>query len=416
MGVEMNQKINIDQLIDSFNAKGCQRPQPAGEYGYRNCGSNRPEVCSYCANLHHIDSKIYIESGIKKTEPETAEEGQQPRNATNDSYKFFFVTISGPSFGKVHSRNNNGHCLCGQIHPQDDPILGVAFNATNKTHKYNYLDQVIWNSNASLLWKRSAENFRRYRIKEAEHVRVFEWQKRGVLHSHAIFKIPDTYSDETILEAFHYLRNQTVLDTQNPIKKKDGSTEPRIIKWGGAPRANEPMKWSHGGFQIDKLEISDKAVPRYMTKVIGYTAKNVGKNDLIKTHPGRIQMIDNLDKAAREKFICGKKCKGKECKNRAHNQFGFNGQILTATTNWSDTTKTEIANRRKEYAEEKMTEKGLDAYMSEIQQQHRKNLEIGALVASKKQRDLIQKDGRELFKPDLARRKRLLDWRNSQGS
>jgi hypothetical protein len=125
-----------------------------------------------------------------------------------------------PSFGYVHSRREKKrthkdqpvkalpcrprrepeYCphgvnlVCNRTHREGEKCLGQALCG----RCYDYQHQVVWNLYAGELWRRTAQHVRRLLTRQArEHgakvrvsyAKVAEFQARGVVHFHAIFRL-----------------------------------------------------------------------------------------------------------------------------------------------------------------------------------------------------------------------------------
>jgi hypothetical protein len=128
-----------------------------------------------------------------------------------------FVTFTAPSFGPVHSRRAQGLLVlpchpyrqgqrcshgrragCWQRHDLDDPKLGEPLCALC----YQSGAQVLWNALAGRLWSRTPIYLYRAlaqlaglpeaelrRLVRVSFAKVAEYQRRGAVHFHAIFRL-----------------------------------------------------------------------------------------------------------------------------------------------------------------------------------------------------------------------------------
>jgi hypothetical protein len=172
------------------------------------CGNRRASVCPSCSATYQADSFQLLAAGLRggKGVPETV--AGHPR---------LFVTLTAPSFGRVHSRKAQGRLVypchpfrhgqrcphggrvgCWQRHDADDPRLGEPLCA----RCYQTGAQVLWNALAGRLWSRTTIYLYRALaqlagLPEAElralvrvsFAKVAEYQKRGAVHFHAIFRL-----------------------------------------------------------------------------------------------------------------------------------------------------------------------------------------------------------------------------------
>jgi replication initiator protein RepSA len=173
------------------------------------CGNRRASVCAPCARLYQADVFHLIRAGM------VGGKGVAEGVVT---HPMAFVTLTAPSFGRVHTRADRfgqvelchgkpgvrtcAHGVdrsCGQVHDADDPLLGTPLCA----ECYRYRDAVVWNALAPGLWRSFTRRMRRVTLpyvldvrtrKRADVVRVSfakvaEFQRRGAVHFHAVIRL-----------------------------------------------------------------------------------------------------------------------------------------------------------------------------------------------------------------------------------
>jgi hypothetical protein len=177
------------------------------------CGNRRASVCPSCSATYQADSFQLLAAGLRggKGVPETV--AAHPR---------LFVTFTAPSFGQVHARKAQGLLVypchpyrqgqrcphgrragCWQRHEEDDSRLGEPLCIGC----YQTGAQVLWNALAGRLWSRTTIYVYRAlaqlaglreadvrRLVRVSFAKVAEYQKRGAVHFHAIFRL-DAASD-----------------------------------------------------------------------------------------------------------------------------------------------------------------------------------------------------------------------------
>jgi hypothetical protein len=123
------------------------------------CGNRRASRCQPCSYVYREDARHLVRAGLLggKGVPESVAE-----NIT------LMVTLTGPSFGAVHSAGKHAprpcrpgppqhRCLhgrplaCFTRHERDDPIVGEALCPSC----YQAERHVIWNSLSTELWRRT---------------------------------------------------------------------------------------------------------------------------------------------------------------------------------------------------------------------------------------------------------------------
>ena len=172
------------------------------------CGNRRVSVCPSCSATYQADQFQLLAAGLRggKGIPDTV--ARHPR---------LFVTFTAPSFGRVHSRKAQGLLVfpchpyrqgqrcphgrragCWQRHDEDDPRLGEPLCP----RCYQAGAQVLWNALAGRLWSRTTIYLYRAlaqlasltegelrRLVRVSFAKVAEYQKRGAVHFHAIFRL-----------------------------------------------------------------------------------------------------------------------------------------------------------------------------------------------------------------------------------
>jgi len=267
----------LDVRSLAFIEKHCERPYFVRKINrYVRCGSGDPSVCRKCASIRSLDKKRIIGSGCNASELDgiTWE--------TLQAYRFFFVTFTAPSFGKIRD--------------------GVPVDAK----RYEYRRQVAWNQRSRDLFHATTDALAR-RLPDAEWVFVREWQKRGAIHFHGIVRVPQWVSSS---DAWGELKALRAVQSQG-------------IAWGRQ-------------MNIQSVGGDDRgSVVRYMSKVVAYTAKHQSGDRGALTDQVAA-FYERLDKHA-QNLVCNRKgCAGKRvCDGRMHRTHGYAGQMLTKSKGWS---------------------------------------------------------------------------------
>jgi hypothetical protein len=172
---------------------------------YLPCGDRRASVCPPCAETYRADIYQLIRAGLAggKGLPESVA-----------IHPCVFATFTAPSFGPVHTRSvtpggrvarcrprrkartcpHGRKISCGQRHKDDDPALGRPLCPDC----YDYAAAVVWNAHAPELWRRTVIGIRRALDKLARtygtrvrlsYAKAAEFQRRGLIHFHAIFRL-----------------------------------------------------------------------------------------------------------------------------------------------------------------------------------------------------------------------------------
>lgn len=172
------------------------------------CGNRRSAVCPSCSELYRGDTYQLIRAGLVggKQTPMTVTE--HPR---------VFATVTAPGFGAVHTRREHsgtparcrprrtgGNCAhgrplaCNERHGQDDPRFGEPLCPDC----YNYRGAVLWQAHAGQLWHRLTIQVRRElaliggisrtrlaKVLRLSYAKVAEYQRRGLIHFHAVLRL-----------------------------------------------------------------------------------------------------------------------------------------------------------------------------------------------------------------------------------
>jgi hypothetical protein len=172
------------EILDHFDSGRL----PAGELLVR-CGNRRATRCPACSTVYRYDTYQLIAAGLRGGKTVPASVAAHPR---------VFATLTAPGFGPVHNQPDTGHCLCGQVHPDGDPLLGTPLDPD----RYDYMGAVLWNAHSPTLWARFTTHLRREIAKAAgltqrtlrdhatlSYAKVAEYQKRGQVHFHAVIRL-----------------------------------------------------------------------------------------------------------------------------------------------------------------------------------------------------------------------------------
>ena len=173
------------------------------------CGNRREAVCAPCAERYRGDAYQLIAAGLRggKGVPESVAE-----------HPAVFITLTAPSFGVVHTRplapdgrpqrcrprrdapvcEHGARLSCARVHAEDDPCLGEPLCP----HCFDHAGAVIWNNALSELWRRTTIYLPRIlarltgvthkRLRElvrVSYVKVAEYQRRGLVHLHAVIRL-----------------------------------------------------------------------------------------------------------------------------------------------------------------------------------------------------------------------------------
>ena len=224
------------------------------------CGNRREVVCPSCAERYRQDAYHLIAAGLQggKGVPDTVVR-----------HPAVFVTLTAPAFGVVHARRfgrdarplrcrprrdaevcpHGVRLSCGEVHGADDPCLGQPLCAECFDHEA----AVVWNNALSELWRRTTIYLPRVlarltgmthkRLRErlrVSYVRVAEYQRRGLVHLHAVIRVDramPAYRAEEVrppaprftVELLEEAVRTTVAETSAPLPNELGGGR---VGWG----------------------------------------------------------------------------------------------------------------------------------------------------------------------------------------
>lgn len=299
----------------------------------RRCGSRLRSRCSSCSEIYAGDARRIIASGCN-----------------GESLTWITLTAPGAeAFGRVHSASSlqgrTRRCACGIYHRPDSRVVGTPIDPST----YNYEKAAGFNAHCSRLFAVFVQKLRRLTGDSVQLVRVIEFQRRGLVHVHALLK---GRVDE------HTFR----LAIQGGINPRTG----RIIQ------ATESGGYRFGR-QCDIRPVQDAArINNYLRKLVSYAVKTAGE-DLVQGAEHSFAMA----KAGAKTVSCG--CRLDDCQDgsryfgsgpnkmiiakpashscrrhkMARSGWGFRGHVLSASRGWG-LTFTEIRQERCQYAAERM--------------------------------------------------------------
>jgi hypothetical protein len=172
------------------------------------CKTRRASRCPPCAEVYRDDTYQLIRAGLS---------GGKGIPATISTHPCVFTTLTAPSFGPVHAqREKDGRVLrcrprrCGGTCPHGNPLSCPDKHGRDDARLgeplcpdcYDYTGAVLFNASAPELWRRFTITLRRALARQAgltskalaaqvrvSYAKVAEYQRRGVVHFHAIIRL-----------------------------------------------------------------------------------------------------------------------------------------------------------------------------------------------------------------------------------
>ncbi len=236
------------------------------------CGTRRETRCPSCAAVYRGDARHLVRSGLVGGKGVDDSVTERPA---------VLLTLTAPSFGPVHSAGHGGPCrpgsssfrcvhgrklVCSEHHDDRDRMVGAPLCEDC----YDFEGAVLQNACTPELWRRTTIYVLRHlagtlgwtqrETKECVRLsfcRVAEFQRRGVVHLHAVIradgvdgKPPPLTADDLARAALSTARSVTVT---HPLG---------VARWGS---------------QVDVQVLDRSAGPRPQ-QVAGYVAKYATKS------------------------------------------------------------------------------------------------------------------------------------------
>ncbi len=235
------------------------------------CGSRRETRCPACAHTYRADARHLVRAGLI---------GGKGIDASVALHPAVFLTLTAPSFGSIHSSRPGGVCrpgspghrcphgrpvACGERHGEDDDIAATPICPDC----YDYRGAVLHNVHTPELWRRTTIYLHRQlaavlglnqvetrKLVRLSFCRVAEYQRRGVVHLHAIIRAdgPD--------------------DTLPPVSAEELSVA--CLRVARAVRVIHPLGEASWGTEVD-VQVLDRDDGR-AAKVATYVAKYATKS------------------------------------------------------------------------------------------------------------------------------------------
>ena len=347
------------QLIDEVRlASNCSHPirlsgqmvdLATGEISTRGlkvaCKDRRQVICPACSALYKSDAWILVSTGL------VGGKGVDEQVATHQK---LFITLTAPSFGRVHTRRANGSCrpkvdgsvncphhrptICTLHHGEGDLMLGTPLCP----ECFDYQGAILWNAQASQLFSRTMRQVERrtgqlagfsrrefHQLARLNYLKVAEMQRRGLVHFHILLRAdgadglepPTWLTSELIAVAF-------AETTQNL----------RLIGIDGSP-----LRWG-SQFAIIDLHVLDPDLNRVANYIAKYAVKTTdGSTALARRLKSRSE-IEALVLGDHPKTLAltawdFARVPAFERLNltRHANAFGYTGQLITKSKNFSTT-------------------------------------------------------------------------------
>jgi len=369
-------------VLDSYSTDG----EP-DRVAYVRCGNRRAAVCPSCSHEYQGDMWHLLYAGVAggmKGVPESVAE-----------HPMVFATLTAPSFGAVHTtradaargrgarcrpRRDKLRCLhgqplwCDQIHQEGEPCLGEPLCPDC----YDYPAHVAFNYHAPELWRRFTIDLPRvlaahlgltaaglHRLVRVKFAKVGEFQRRGVLHFHALIRLdlPGPAFPPPAIEV-------TAEQFAAAVIQAAGRVELRTEAWA----ADAPCWLLRFGAQVDARPVHGAAnrdasrgdmhpemVAAYIAKYATKAAEDFGLDQRIRDHDhiehlNLSEHVRRIIRTAADIAVDTQLGEGEawdKLGNWLH-MLGFRGHFATKSRSYS-TTLTSIRGERRAWREARRT-------------------------------------------------------------
>jgi hypothetical protein len=338
------------------------------------CGNRRAAVCPSCSYEYAGDMWQLLYAGAaggRKGVPESIR-----------SHPLVFATLTAPGFGPVHTtradRSGSARCRpargtlrlcshgrptwCTAVHAEDDPRLGQPICPDC----YDYPGHIAFNWHAPELWRRftiavrralartagltAAECARRCRV---SFVKVAEFQRRGVVHFHALIRLdgpgedyqpPQVSVDATgLAEAIR----QAAAHVRLIVDMPDG---PGLVLRFGTQLDTQTVNGGPAG------ELTPEHAARYIAKYATKSAEDFGLGERRIT-PEALPLLDvpdHVDQLVRVAWQLGEHPAYQGLRRWVH-MLGFRGHFASKSRRYS-TTLGAIRGERRAYRQRQAAE------------------------------------------------------------
>ncbi len=310
----------------------------SGEILLVSCKDRRASLCPACSRLYQRDAYQLIAAGLRGGKSIPAVVGGHPA---------VVVTLTAPSFGAVHGNHETEQvCKCGQHHEADDALLGTPIEPEH----YRYAEQLIWNHYAPELWKRTVQGLRRglahalgvprSKLSTVAYVRfakVAEFQRRGVVHYHAIIRL-DGPADTAallpvgctrLLEQIAAAAIETAAIPLPDVLFELSSKMAGTVRWG---TQREIAALSHDSYTRTASYIAKYATKATEAAAGGTLIKPIRSRQQLDT----LQISPHAHTLIATAWAIGQRTGIDGFKRWAH-QFGYGGHTLTKSRHYSIT-------------------------------------------------------------------------------
>jgi hypothetical protein len=304
------------------------------------CKDRRASCCPSCARLYERDAYHLLAAGLRGGKSVPASVGTHPA---------VMLTLTAPSFGTVHGNRDYGRpCKCGWQHDPEDCQVGSAIDPG----RYRYTEQVLWNHYAPQLWKRTVQAVRRNlaralgvprsklsHVARVRFAKVAEFQRRGVVHYHAIIRVdgpdgvesspPGRCTSELLVQIVETAATAASIAVPEPLLRELTSDAPAVLRWGAQREVV--------ALDVHTCTVAAGYIAKYATKATeAATGGTLIKPIRSASSLARLALADHPRALITTAWRLGDRASEEGFKRWAH-QFGYGGHTLTKSHRYSVT-------------------------------------------------------------------------------
>ncbi|AZZ49692.1 replication initiation protein [Rathayibacter rathayi] len=299
--------------------------QPDG-ITYVRCGNRRAVRCPSCSREYKGDMWHLVVAG--------AAGGSKDVPESVGTHPLVFLTLTAPSFGAVHAfkkargsgstrcrpRSKKELCPhgrpvgCMSVHDADSPLVGEPICR----ECYDYVGHIVWQWHAPELWRRFTIALRRRiaqslglsetatrKLVRVQFAKVAEFQKRGLVHFHALIRLDgdarpdDPYPAPSVLISSSELSRMAIESaaavqvTASPVVPGEA---PRSLRFGRQVDARAVVR-HHAE---NDGELTDRAVAAYIAKYATKATEDVDPSTVANgPRPHVAQLKQTIEDLAR---------------------------------------------------------------------------------------------------------------------
>lgn len=304
--------MRVDAATGEVLSSYASDSEPLGTTLIR-CGNRRASDCPSCSRVYAADMFHLIRAGVAGGKGVPDRVGENP---------LVFATVTAPSFGHVHGLRDNGRrcrphaktprcehdrpTTCHQRHDDGDELLGQPLC----WECYDYASHIVWQWWAPELWRRFNIAMKRAlahrlgvkesRLKDVacvQYSKVAEYQRRGLIHFHALVRLDGPKTDDAFAPAPAGVSAELLAEVVEEAVASVRFTAPPVYNGDvrrmlafGAQVDSRPVKVGHRTDNPDG-PLNAEQVAGYLAKYSTKSATDTTTGDQSNPHLSRIQEV-----------------------------------------------------------------------------------------------------------------------------